>query len=245
MIDTAPPAVLLRWDTEYWGFRVARIAPHVRSAAQVEDADAWCTDHGVAVAFLLAPIAEFGVVNAAVRLGFDCVDLRCTLARAEAGAGGPSAPAGTRIRAATHADREAMKRIAGGAHRNTRFYADPRFDDGACDELYRTWILNSCDGWAQFVLVATADRSVIGYVTGHCGGEGASIGLLAVDEAWRERGVGAALVRAAVSRFADAKAGPVRVSTQGNNPSVQALYQRLAFTTEALELWLHKWYPTG
>jgi ribosomal protein S18 acetylase RimI-like enzyme len=245
MADAAAPVALLGWDTNYWGFPVGRIAPHVRSAAQLGAADAWCTDHGVVVVFLLAPVAELGRVNAATRLGFQYVDLRCTLWRAEADAPGLGAPAGTLVRVARDADREAMELIAGRAHRNTRFYGDARFGGAACDELYRTWIRNSCDGWAQFVLVAETNRSVIGYVTGHCGGEGASIGLLAVDEAWRERGVGAALVRAAVSRFADAKAGPVRVSTQGNNPSVQALYQRLAFTTEALELWLHKWYPSG
>jgi dTDP-4-amino-4,6-dideoxy-D-galactose acyltransferase len=241
----APPVVMLAWDTNYWGFPVGRIAPFVRSAAQMGAADAWCKDHGVAVAFLLAPVAELGLVNAATRLGFQHVDLRCTLRRGEADAPGPETPGGALIRVACDADREAMELIAERAHQNTRFYADTRFDRAACDELYRTWIRNSCDGWAQFVLVAEADRSVIGYVTGHGGGEGASIGLVAVDEVWRGLGVGAALVRAAVSRFAGANAGPVRVSTQGSAPSVQTMYQRLAFTTEALEFWLHKWYPPG
>jgi len=106
------------------------------------------------------------------------------------------------------------------------------------DALYETWIDKSCSGSAAAVLVADVDGAPAGYVT--CDADG-RIGLFAVAEHARNRGVGAALVASALRWFAAQGVDEVRVATQGRNVAAQQLYQAAGFRTEALKLWYHRW----
>jgi dTDP-4-amino-4,6-dideoxy-D-galactose acyltransferase len=68
--------------------------------------------------------------------------------------GGPEAAAGARVRPAAPGDVPELRRIAAASHHDSRFYHDPHFDRGRCDELYATWIEKSCADPAGAVLVA-------------------------------------------------------------------------------------------
>jgi dTDP-4-amino-4,6-dideoxy-D-galactose acyltransferase len=178
--------------------------------------------------------------RAAQEAGFGVVDVRMELDR-------PTAPAAAAVREHREADVDALRAIARVSHRDTRFYADPRFPEDRCDDLYDVWIRRSCEGWAQTVLVPNEGAAPAGYVSVHVdeAAERGSIGLIAVAPDARGRGVGATLVRGAVA-WCDAGGLPqIAVVTQGRNVSAQRLFQRCGFRTSTVGLWFHKWYPTS
>jgi dTDP-4-amino-4,6-dideoxy-D-galactose acyltransferase len=181
------------------------------------------------------PTGDPGTARRAEETGFRLVDVRVTL-------DAPSAAGAQDVRPHREPDVAWLRAIARTSHDDTRFYADGRFPRERCDELYDTWIRRSCDGWADVVLVADRDGEPAGYVSVHRRDDAGSIGLIGVDEQWRGRGVGEALVRAALAWCADAGLARCTVVTQGRNIAAQRLFQRCGFRTSAVDLWFHKWF---
>lgn len=213
--------------------------------------ESWVAREGVECLYLLADAADPVTARLAEESGFHLVDVRVTLERrggmtaTSRGADPPVAAA--RVRPATAADLPALRGLAAASHRDSRFYHDPHFDRGRCDELYATWIENSCADPAGIVMVAeiAGAEMVAGYVTATLapgGGEG-RIGLFAVGAAAQGQGVGGRLIAAAFDWFAVRGADPVTVVTQGRNVRAQRIYQRFGMLTRSVELWYHRWWP--
>jgi ribosomal protein S18 acetylase RimI-like enzyme len=235
----APDAAILDWDTEFFGFTVARVG--AAEPAALGAGDQWCRDRGVAVAYLHvdagAPTPLFTAAEAA---GFRMVDVRVTLGldRAHFVADQAAEP---HVRPCRPDDLGALERIASSAHHDSRFYADLRFPRERCDALYATWVRRDCTDPARRALVGDRDGAAIGYVTYALDGATAAIGLVGVDEAYRGRGVGRALVHAGLAA-ALGEVEHVTVATQARNIGAQRLYQRAGMTTEQVGVWFHKWY---
>lgn len=235
---TMPEACeLLSWDTDFWGFRIAR--------ALRDDPDAideWCRSHDIRCVYLLAAPHRGDALG---RAGFDEVDARVTFARAPVPLSrepGSSARGGVEIRPSEPDDVERLRAIAAMSHTDSRFYADPGFPNERCDEFYQTWITNSCDGYAREVLVAVEGGAPVGYVTCHRADDVGSIGLIAVDDAHRGRGIGRQLTDAALDWAAREGCARMEVVTQGRNEAARGLYLRCGFTVADEQTWFHKWY---
>jgi dTDP-4-amino-4,6-dideoxy-D-galactose acyltransferase len=148
-----------------------------------------------------------------------------------------------KIRTSRDSDIPALRAIAAKSHVDSRFYADGRFDRARCDELYATWIEKSCRGWADVVFVAEHDGSPAGYLSCHAReAKRGEIGLVGIDERAQGRGLGRALVDAALRWFAERKLERASVVTQGRNVPAQRLYQSAGFRTSAVQLWHHRWF---
>jgi dTDP-4-amino-4,6-dideoxy-D-galactose acyltransferase len=222
------------------------------SRETLEAIESWVAREGVECLYLLADAADPLTATLAEESGFRLVDVRVTLERRGGGTATP--PRGDppmtaiRVRPATAADLPALRGLAAASHRDSRFYHDPHFDRGRCDELYATWIENSCADPAGIVMVAEIAGAgmVAGYVTAALapggGGEG-RIGLFAVGAAAQGQGVGGRLIAAACDWFAVRGADPVSVVTQGRNVRAQRIYQRFGMLTRSVELWFHRWWP--
>jgi dTDP-4-amino-4,6-dideoxy-D-galactose acyltransferase len=196
--------------------------------------DAWVARNRVACLYFLAP-DEPGLAAAAEDAGFRLVDVRVELARSAAG-GDVGA-----VRPAWPEDEAELRRIARTNHPITRFYADARFPDERCDDLYETWIARSLEGWAEAVLVAEADGRPAGYVSVHADG---SIGLIGVDPDARGRGLGRELVLGAVAWCRDRGLGEVSVVTQARNVPALRTFERCGFLARDVGLWFHKWFQS-
>jgi GNAT superfamily N-acetyltransferase len=171
--------------------------------------------------------------------GFRLMDLRVEL-RQDIGA----ALLSSRVREARPEDHEQLRTIASVSHQTTRFYADPRFPDERCDDLYGTWIDRSLEGWAKAVLVADRRGAPVGYCSVHLDADvgAGSIGLIAVDAAVRRSGIGLELASGAVAWCASRGARTMSVVTQGRNPAALRTFQRAGFLVSSVELWFHKWF---
>ncbi len=152
------------------------------------------------------------------------------------------------VRPATPADVSALRDLAAGAHRDTRFFKDNRFPAARAMDLYRSWIER--DVHRHHVLVCespTHPGRPSGYVT--CerdadAGEG-RIGLIAVAPGSTARGLGTRLVRAALGWFAAERLRTATVATQATNVAAMRLYEAAGFRTRDVSLWFHKWFAGG
>jgi dTDP-4-amino-4,6-dideoxy-D-galactose acyltransferase len=229
----------LAWDSDFFGLHIARLAAESASADLVTSAKAYCDAKGIDCLYFLANAGDLETLSAVQAGGFQFVDIRITLQRSIEELGAVEVPA---IRIFRPDDGPALQAIAAASHHDSRFYADPHFAAAACDRLYETWIGRSYSGWAQAVLVAESGGAAAGYLTCHVGpAASGSIGLVAVGEQYRGKGLGRQLVEAGLQYFRQQGVRRVSVVTQGRNIASQRLYQRSGFLTASVHLWYHYW----
>jgi dTDP-4-amino-4,6-dideoxy-D-galactose acyltransferase len=239
MNENAEPGLLLDWDSAFWGITVGRVHGHTLTAERSAGIDAWARAHAVDCLYFLARPDDPETVGLAQETGFRLVDVRVELTQPST----ETEPA-ARVRLYGPADLERLRTIARTSHEITRFYADPHFPRERCSELYDTWIVRSCKGWADAVLVAERDSRAAGYVTCHLdpNSNQGSIGLIAVSAAARGKGLGSDLVLSALGWCHDHGSAEVSVVTQGANIAAQRLFQLCGFRTFSAGLWFHRWF---
>lgn len=243
MSDVPPPGcTLLEFDSAHFGLRIARVAAGPLGAGEAVAAAAGADAGAIDCLYYLAEAADLASIHAAEAGGFRLADVRLTLGRPLEAA--PACPAD--VAPWRSDDLEALVAIARVSHRDTRFYADAGFPRDRADALYELWIRKSCTtAWADEVLVAREGDRPLGYVACHLDPGGAGrIGLLAVAEAARGRGLGRALNAAALAWFAGQGCARATVVTQGRNTAALRAYERAGFTVEQVQLWLHRWRPS-
>lgn len=229
-----PQAELLAWDSEFWGVRVARGG---LSNGRLS-LDQWAIQNTVGCLCLLIPAHDHAALRRAEDGGARLVDVRVQYGR-------DTGPEVAVSRAAMPDDTPGLVAIARTAFRGlTRFYADPRFPDDRCDDLYETWLRSSLDGWAATVLMIGDGSGPAGFVTVHVDDNVASIGLIAVAERARGRRLGSGLTRAAVDWAHKQGVPRITVVTQGCNLASQRAFQRAGFVTEKVDVWMHKHYES-
>jgi dTDP-4-amino-4,6-dideoxy-D-galactose acyltransferase len=245
--DAPAGCELLAWDSEFWGFTVARVLGDHLAEVRVDAVDAWCAEQGVRCLYFLAASNDPVTTLAAERGGFHLSDVRLTFRYdlASDSARERSLPRPELVlRSSTPDDLPWLEALARVSYRDTRFYYDQHFSRERCAELYATWIRKSCAGWADIVLVIVDAGEPRGYLSCHLEvdrGEG-RIGLVGVHPLARGLGLGTALVNGAQGWFRQQGAAAVTVVTQGRNTVAQRLYQQAGFRTEDCRFWYHKWY---
>lgn len=238
----------LPWDSQFFGLSIARAVPSRLDAPTREAMLDWCRSHGTDCLYFLGTPHDTATIEQLDAGGFQLVSVRVTLARpAESGHGDIRG----NVRNAATDDIPALRDIASSAHRDTRFHADSHFDAARSDELYATWIENSVRGYADQVLVAERDDAPVGYLTLHAetpavatgtAGRTARIGLIAVHEQYRGRGIGRDLLRTAAQKLAAAGVIRTSVVTAGRNVGALRLYTSEGFKTIDVALWYHRWF---
>jgi len=229
---------LLDWDSRFFGLRIGRLTQPPASASELGGALEAARGERIDCVYAVAPAEAIESAWILESAGFVVRDLRLDFARAVA-----DAPSTGAARAWSEADLAALERIAEVAFTGTRFAADPTFSRDAVRNLYRTWIANSCRGFADAVLVDGPDGDPFGFATLHREKHAshARIGLIGIGAAHRAQGVGSRLVAAALGWAAEQGCDRLHVATQANNVGAQRLYQRNGFTTVSATAWYHLW----
>ncbi|WP_161973697.1 GNAT family N-acetyltransferase [Hwanghaeella grinnelliae] len=132
------------------------------------------------------------------------------------------------VRAGGVADVPACRRVAVEALRWDRFHADPRIDDQAADALKAEWIENDLRGRADRVFVAEVDGAVAGFCAMLLRADLAVIDLIAVAPDKQGKGIGRALVAAAVDHYREQMTAML-VGTQAGNPASVSFYKSMGF----------------
>jgi len=234
----------LSWDSDFFGRRIARINDRRLKPSSLGEVYSWCAEQRIECLYFFADPSDPTTALLAGAHGFCLTDVRVTLqASCKKEPVSEKVAKGIVIRPATLEDKPYLRAIARGSYTLSRFYFDSNFSKEECEALYDAWITNSCEGWADAVLVADLDGPA-GYVTCHLGEEGqpGKIGLVGVRKRERGRGLAQALVESSMDWFRDHGRSKVDVATQARNVAAQRLYQRCGFFTRSVELCYHKWF---
>lgn len=231
----ADPIQPLAWDSEHFGFAVARVPEP--SAERLPAAAAAADAAGCRCLTALVPAADTAATVAAEEAGFRCYDVRVELDR-EVRSGLPAEG----VEAVGEPALEALAPIAAASFLDSRFYADGHFPRPAVEQLYVAWLRRGFGGAGRLVLAA-GERD--GFVVCHLDREAGvgTVELIAVAAPARGRGRGGRLVRAAEAAFAEAGLERARVVTQGANLPAQRLYQGEGYRSRDVALWFHRWAP--
>ena len=220
-----PSAELLSFDSEFWGVRIAK-APALM--------DDWALDNTIGCMWILIPASEQADIHRAEQNGARVMDIRVELERG-------TDPVLSYARPFNKTDVGPLAAISRTAFRGlTRFYADPRFPDERCDDLYENWLRQSADGWAEEILVLDDADGPVGFVTVHADDDHAWIGIIAVAEHIRGSGGGVSLTQSAVDWAYHRKVPRISVATQACNIPAQRAFQRAGFLATKTDIWLHK-----
>ncbi len=244
--ETNEPCEFLPWDSEFWGFPVARVREHTLTPDRVRAIDAWCQERSIACLYFLATFDDPKTVLTSEDGGFHLVDCRvtATIETSRFAEAAPPHPPGAIIRPCTSADVENLRQIASDSYRTSRFYFDQNFPRKKCGMLYEQWIAESCSGFADEVFVAEMAGTPVGYITCHLPTEDkeARIGLINVAREARRRGIGQSLIDQTLHWYACQQVAHVLGITQARNMAIQSFNDRLGFVTRSFQLWYHKWY---
>lgn len=238
------PCQPLPWDSEFFGFPVARVVRPTLTEADSRDVLAWCSAHGTRLLYFLSE-NDVRSWAAAVHAGFRPVDIRVELG-ITLDAARPATepvPSGILLRESRPADVNDLLPIATDVHSQSRYFADPAVPRDKAHELFAVWIRRSVQHEiADVVFVAELDGRPVSYLTVGLADRVATIGLVGVGPEARGRRIGVAMVQAALA-WSDARgAHEVVVATQGGNIAAQCLYQRCGFLTASTRLWFHRWF---
>jgi ribosomal protein S18 acetylase RimI-like enzyme len=239
MSEHEPAIERLEWDSTLFGFGVGRVRA---KRLTVQDA-ARCADEarrlGLRCLYFLARSDDPASWTAAIRVGFEPIDIRIELDRELAPA--EEVPRDTPL--ATEHDLPCLLDLARGAFTESRFFRDERFPSVKAEELFSVWVRRGVSESDRFTILSREDGKPAGFVSGRIAAAGRGrIELVAVAQAFQGRGVGHRLLDCALAQFWRRGAGCVAVVTQGSNAAAQRLYQRTGFRTGSVGVWFHGWY---
>lgn len=125
----------------------------------------------------------------------------------------------------------------------SRFKVDTNFENNEYEKLYTRWIHNSIHGESMIdVLIATNEQEITGFITLQFGRKpSAEIGLVAVHENHRGKGIGKALLEAALWRCSKERLDRLDVVTQKANIPAMSLYETCGFEVIDLRKIYHLW----
>lgn len=234
---------VLAWDSDAFGFGVARIRDSVRSAQAFSAVLGGLRERHIRLAYFSCPWTDAAARTVAVEHGGRLVDRKVTYAAAcsDIVTGAPAAGVTVRQFTGSEPD-EALIRLARLSGEYSRFRVDPDVEPRVFEYIFESWIRNSVTAKiADVVYVAQLDDALVGLVTVGRRADRGDIGLLAVDDRARRRGVGRALIEAARGWTVARKLPLAQVVTQGDNAAACALYESCGYEVEHVVAVYHCW----
>jgi dTDP-4-amino-4,6-dideoxy-D-galactose acyltransferase len=124
----------------------------------------------------------------------------------------------------------------------SRFAVDNYIPHSKFEELYQTWLINSINkSMADDILIYKLNESIVGMVTLYSVNDIGNIGLFGVDENYRKKGIGNALLKAVNNYFFSKGIQRINVVTQGLNMPACEMYKKAGYTITDTCDFYHFW----
>jgi dTDP-4-amino-4,6-dideoxy-D-galactose acyltransferase len=239
MTSLEAPFDVLDWDSDLFGFPVARLRSHVLIPQTYGNALKTLKDAGIRLAYAVTPWDDREARAVIEQAGGSMVDRRV---RYRKGVSGTVAfPSLVVVWPGQNCTPE-LESLALESGNQSRFRMDPKIPPDVFPKLYLTWIRRSVLGEiADTVLVSMRAGRVTGMVSLNLNGTRAEVGLMAVDQAHRGAGIGLRLMEAAEAWAHAHGAETLDVVTQGANTGACTLYKASGCLVAEEEAVYHVW----
>lgn len=243
------------WDSEQLGLGCGRLDWILRTGPSpiVEsligglrgEVERWCRERDIALLSCKVATADLPVVHALQAWSMRLVDCEVIWSIDTAAVRPEVEPSGYIIEQVQGQDIDGIGDL-GKVFTLDRFHADDRIDDQGADRLWAASLRNACASRADQVIVARAGKRVIGAVTCfidcdaayYLSGPVCDFVHVAVDPAWRGRGVGVVMLDRAIA-WAGVQTRFAQVGTQVRNYAANGLYRKAGFSLVESQYSLH------
>ncbi len=241
--DIADLVVPLVWDTSFFGYPVAFVSCRHLTETIAEKINSYIHEKGIRLTEYLCNCHDSRSVRVAENNGFRFVDIRLSFEKTISGKRHPSGHQDYDFWKAGRAQIPALRKIAAGMYKFSRYYYDGNFEMSKVDEFFQNWVEKAVLGtFDDECLILTNTSGPVGFCTlRYVESDAAEIGLFGIIPDYRRRSFGLVLLENVFNYLWDRGIRRTRVVTQGRNYQAQRLYQRAGFLTLRTELWYHKW----
>lgn len=233
----------LLWDSNFFGFKVARIIPENMTPAELGDELRVLKEHSFRFVYLFLDPLDSEFNSLAVDNGGTLIDGKITysLKLAE----DFSENGSDDIFEFQDQDEQMENRLISlsfQAGTFSRFRRDPKLNPDQFERLYSIWVKNSLNGiMADQVYVYKKDGEIKGFITLRTKTGFGEIVLIGVDQGERGSNIGTGLLNKAKSFFHGQGIFYIRVVTQKNNVPACKFYEKNGFTVEKIKNVYHFW----
>ena len=238
--DGSPICELLSWDSEFFGFPVARTTLDRPDGSAVLRIVEWCVERGIRCLYHSADPDWPQGLAAVSSAGFQLLDIRHEMRYVPDAAAEPPCQDRFVVRGARESDRGELVQLAQSSFTSTRFFRDEGFPRDRVGVLYGTWLERALNEGLVFVVSSNGEAD--GFVACESGPDGLRIVLLAVAEESRGQSMGDSLVRHVIRWACDHGSPPISVVTQGSNVRALRTYEGSDFRTHRVSFWYHRWF---
>ncbi len=231
---------LLEWDSNAFGFAVARMEALSDPISELPPLCAALREAGVRLAYWEAPVGDADSRRAAESNGGRLVSSRVEFHN---DLNAPQLQHSFRTLSQPNSSQlAALETLALASGWSSRFALDPDFPSQLFEQLYHKWLENSLNGSiADAILVAGEGDMIDAMVTVSAKAGIGQIGLFSVSVASRGKGVGKKLLNDALAWFTHNGCSTATVATQGENAAAIALYQSCGFSVRTHNDAFHFW----
>lgn len=250
----------LEWDSNHFGFKVAKIDNLYSSFDYVESLPPkrellteivqFAKDKGIKLLTCRVDTSDLSTVHLLEAFGFKIVDILviflCDVQ--EHISNGREGNKEIKIESFRHSHLANIKRIASQSFLNSRLYSDKNIPKPKADAFYEKLVESFVEQNGNTVLVARMGNRIAGFVVGvkdeklsrYLSKDLGYLWLIAVAENFTGRGVGSVLIREFLDAFSR-KVCLIEIGTQINNYTALRLYQRNNFKVVSSLITFHKW----
>ena len=227
-----PAFKALPWDSEFFGKRIGQLQLDDSGDPSLSETD---FDH----LQIKVAATDYQLMTTLQQQGYQLAEGEVDFVMALAPQA-DEAPRTSTLERATADDIPALRALAAGTFDASRFRA-PWFAAEQRDSFYQLWLEKAVLGTFDDVcLVSRGEHGIEGFVTLKFTDNDARIGLIAVSDQVRGRGVGRRLLQAAGQYSLDHQASSLYVATQMANRAANALYSKSGFSIHSLSYWFYK-----
>ena len=243
LTDIAGLVTKLNWDSEFFGYNVARISCQRLTETIDRQIRKFVRENNIRLLQYLCNCHDRESVLVAEKNGYNFVDIRLTFERRLDSVGDEPDISGYTLRRGEKKDIQRLQEFSAEIYRLSRFFFDSTFDRGKVVEFYLSWIEKAILGtFDDYAYVLCRDDIPIGFCTIKEEALGtARIGLLGLDSEYAGSGLGKRMLESTLNRLYESGIRYLTVVTQGRNYAAQRLYQKCGFITKSTHLWYHKW----
>jgi ribosomal protein S18 acetylase RimI-like enzyme len=240
MSSAAEPLLLIDWDSDFFGKRIARLFYPDAFASEIEFARA-CRDRRFELVQACIDADDAQNAHQLERLGFEPVDLKLTMARRTPPQHRGLVP-DPRIRRSEESDIPALRDVCHGSFNDvSRYRWRNTVSDEQLSRFYDLWLENGVRGrHDDFCCHYEEGGRVLGFTTLRVRVGEVGIGIIAVERQARGRGIADALMENVFAYAAGHQYHSVSSVTQGKNIPTQRLYRKHGMEVTLSERWYYK-----
>ena len=225
----------LNWDTEFFGYKVGQIIMSNNKKFSASAFQTYVNDYKLIYVLSSEKVAVNGLKLVDKKVTFQQkTSIKDDLNK------NPSAKIES-FKEGVH-DYESLKKLALSSGENSRFKIDENFKNNEYSKLYNQWINNAVYKDKAMDILIYRDKEILGFTTIEKKSKYlAVIGLVAVSEQERGKGIASKLIESSINRAFELGFKTIQVATQFENIPAMRLYEKCDFKIKDITYIYHYW----